>query len=85
MYTPIRIWKNEKIKWLINININYIRKFFAIEMHEFILINININYIRKFFAIEMLMLMTMTVEVEVVNVNAVQVYKNGLKSKYKII
>ena len=28
----------------------------------------------------MLMLMTMTVEVEVVN--AVQVYKNGLKSKY---
>jgi hypothetical protein len=47
------------------------------------LINININYIRKFFAIEMLMLMTMTVEVEVVN--AVQVYKNGLKNKYKII
>ncbi len=43
----------------------------------------NINYIRKFFAIEMLMLMTMTVEVEVVN--AVQVYKNGLKNKYKII
>ena len=56
--------ENEKIKWLM-------------------LINININYIRKFFAIEMLMLMTMTVEVEVVN--AVQVYKNGLKSKYKII
>ena len=56
--------ENEKIKWLINININYIRKFFAIEM---------------------LMLMTMTVEVKVVNVNAVQVYKNGLKSKYKII
>ena len=54
--------ENEKIKWLINININYIRKFFAIEM---------------------LMLMTMTVEVEVVN--AVQVHKNGLKSKYKII
>jgi hypothetical protein len=54
--------ENEKIKWLINININYIRKFFAIEM---------------------LMLMTMTVEVE--DVNAVQVYKNGLKSKYKII
>jgi hypothetical protein len=24
--------ENEKIKWLINININYIRKFFAIEM-----------------------------------------------------
>ncbi len=47
------------------------------------MINININYIRKFFVIEMLMLMTMTVEVEVVN--AVQVYKNGLKSKYKII
>ena len=42
-----------------------------------------INYIRKFFVIEMLMLMTMTVEVEVVN--AVQVYKNGLKNKYKII
>ena len=58
----IRIWKMKKIKWLINININYIRKFFAIEM---------------------LMLMTMTVDVEVVN--AVQVYKNGLKSKYKII
>jgi hypothetical protein len=58
----IRIWKMKKIKWLINININYIRKFFVIEM---------------------LMLMTMTVEVEVVN--AVQVYKNGLKSKYKII
>jgi hypothetical protein len=56
--------ENEKIKWLINININYIRRFFAIEML-------------------MLMLMTMTVEVEVVN--AVQVYKNGLKSKYKII
>jgi hypothetical protein len=58
----IRIWKMKKIKWLINININYIRKFFVIEM---------------------LMLMTMTVEVEVVN--AVQVYKNGLKNKYKII
>jgi hypothetical protein len=29
------------------------------------------------------MLMTMTVEVEVVN--AAQVYKNGLKNKYKII
>ena len=56
MHTRIRIGK-WKIKWLINININYIRKFFAIEMHEFILINININYIRKFFAIEMLMLM----------------------------
>ena len=58
----IRIWKMKKIKWLINININYIRKFFVIEM---------------------LMLMTMTVKVEVVN--AVQVYKNGLKNKYKII
>jgi hypothetical protein len=58
----IRIWKMKKIKWLINININYIRKFFVIEM---------------------LMLMTMTVEVEVVN--AAQVYKNGLKNKYKII